>query len=78
MNQGREVVRVLGASKPGAWTGQVLARVIEWQLDHPSGTRTECEKWLKAEQEAGRVCAEENGKRGTVPANGLVAKRVKR
>ncbi|KAF8887799.1 hypothetical protein BD779DRAFT_1672615 [Infundibulicybe gibba] len=29
---GREVVTILGATKPGVWTGRVLARVMEWQL----------------------------------------------
>ncbi|KAI0757417.1 hypothetical protein C8Q80DRAFT_1133528 [Daedaleopsis nitida] len=52
---GREVVKVLGASNPGPWTGHVLARVVEWQLEHPEGTKEECEAWLRAEQAAGNV-----------------------
>ncbi|KAE9409338.1 hypothetical protein BT96DRAFT_848716 [Gymnopus androsaceus JB14] len=33
---GQEVVSLLNA-KPGPWTGAVLARVIEWQLQYPNG-----------------------------------------
>lgn len=82
-HQGRQVVETMGVSKPGAWTGQVLARVIEWQLEHPDGTRTECEAWLKAEHGAGRVCLEQNtvqgsgGKRVKVNADGSVTKKAK-
>ncbi|KAI0666245.1 hypothetical protein C8Q78DRAFT_1109269 [Trametes maxima] len=52
---GREVVETLGAVRPGPWTGQVLGRVIEWQLGHPQGTKEECRTWLTAEQAAGRI-----------------------
>jgi hypothetical protein len=52
--QGREVVKLLEA-KPGQWTGQVLARVLEWQLDHPKATKDDCTKWLLQEQQAGRI-----------------------
>ncbi|KAI8983356.1 hypothetical protein BD414DRAFT_515839 [Trametes punicea] len=52
---GREVVKVLGAASPGPWTGQVLARVVEWQLEHPDGTKEECEAWLRSEQAAGNI-----------------------
>ncbi|OCH92693.1 hypothetical protein OBBRIDRAFT_726351 [Obba rivulosa] len=52
---GRDVVRVLGAKSPGAWVGPVLSRVIEWQLDHPEGTKQECETWLASEHAAGRI-----------------------
>jgi tRNA nucleotidyltransferase (CCA-adding enzyme) len=81
--QGRQVVRAIGASQPGAWTGQVLAQVIEWQLGHPDGTMDECEAWLKAEHEAGRIHVEENavpgsaGKRARIP-EGFVTKKAKR
>ncbi|KZT22100.1 hypothetical protein NEOLEDRAFT_1157898 [Neolentinus lepideus HHB14362 ss-1] len=51
---GRDVVSELGA-KPGPWTGQALARVIEWQLDHPQGTKDECAAWLKSEHAEGRI-----------------------
>lgn len=69
--QGRQVIQVMGASKPGPWTGKVLARVIEWQLEHPNGTKDECEKWLQAEHEAGRIHVEENA------ASGSADKRLK-
>ncbi|TFK57694.1 poly A polymerase C-terminal region-like protein [Heliocybe sulcata] len=51
---GRDVVAELGA-KPGPWTGHALARVVEWQLAHPAGTKAECAAWLKAEHGAGRI-----------------------
>lgn len=64
------------ASRPGPWTGQVLARVIEWQLEHPDGTSSECEEWVKAEKSAGRINVEESsppaskrGKAGNVSAS---------
>ena len=53
--QGREVVKILEAPSAGPWTGQVLARVIEWQLEHPEGTKEDCEAWLRAEQAAGNI-----------------------
>ncbi|KAJ7814425.1 hypothetical protein B0H14DRAFT_2604176 [Mycena olivaceomarginata] len=40
---------------PGAWTGAVLARVMEWQLQNPKGTADNCTAWLKVEQSAGRI-----------------------
>ncbi|EPQ61126.1 hypothetical protein GLOTRDRAFT_69359 [Gloeophyllum trabeum ATCC 11539] len=51
---GRDVVAELNA-KPGPWTGQALARVVEWQLDHPQGTKEECATWLRAEHAEGRI-----------------------
>lgn len=42
-------------AKPGKWTGRVLARIIEWQLDHPTGTKEDCEEWLRNEYAAGRI-----------------------
>jgi tRNA nucleotidyltransferase (CCA-adding enzyme) len=74
----------MGVSQPGAWTGQVLARVIKWQLEHPDGTKIECEAWLKAEHEAGRIRVEENtapdsgGKRTKVSKSGHANKKAKR
>lgn len=53
--QGKEVVTILGASKPGPWTGEVLAKVSEWALDNPKGTKDECEAWLKEEQGLGNI-----------------------
>ncbi|OSD05776.1 hypothetical protein PYCCODRAFT_1443155 [Trametes coccinea BRFM310] len=73
---GREVVEVLNAS-PGPWTGQVLTRVVEWQLEHPEGTKEECEAWLQAENAAGRITAS-NGKRGKDGDADAKAKKAKR
>ncbi|KAJ7356826.1 hypothetical protein DFH08DRAFT_850219 [Mycena albidolilacea] len=52
---GNTVCQVLGASRPGAWTGAVLALVMEWQLQNPKGTADDCTAWLKEEQSAGRI-----------------------
>ncbi|KAL5534484.1 hypothetical protein ACEPAG_946 [Sanghuangporus baumii] len=52
---GNEIVSLLGATRPGVWTGSVLARVSEWALDHPEGTKDACAAWLKAEHEVGRI-----------------------
>ncbi|KAJ6519339.1 hypothetical protein C8R45DRAFT_808031 [Mycena sanguinolenta] len=52
---GNAVCQVLGTSRPGAWTGAVLSRVMEWQLEHPQGTIDDCTAWLKGEQTAGRI-----------------------
>ncbi|PCH33236.1 hypothetical protein WOLCODRAFT_159930 [Wolfiporia cocos MD-104 SS10] len=51
---GRDVARVLD-TKPGPWTGHVLNSVIEWQLEHPRGSKEDCEEWLRAERAAGRI-----------------------
>ncbi|KAK2461707.1 hypothetical protein APHAL10511_006170 [Amanita phalloides] len=52
---GRELQKVLGVSKGGLWTGQLLARMIEWQLENPIGTKDECIKWLQREKEVGNL-----------------------
>jgi tRNA nucleotidyltransferase (CCA-adding enzyme) len=57
--------------------------VIEWQLRQPDGTRDECEAWLKAEKQAGRIRVEEIArpgpaiKRGKVSEGSSTAKKVK-
>ncbi|KAA1468397.1 hypothetical protein DENSPDRAFT_833680 [Dentipellis sp. KUC8613] len=65
---GREVVAVLDARKPGPWMAQVMSRVVEWQLGHPEGSKAECSEWLKAERDAGKLLLEDppfaGGKRG--------------
>ena len=58
------MIETLGASKPGAWTGRVLAKVIEWQLQHPNKGKEECKEWLKSEQISGGVVVDE-GRAGT-------------
>ncbi|KAH9891118.1 hypothetical protein C8Q73DRAFT_651598 [Cubamyces lactineus] len=74
---GREVVKILEAPSAGPWTGQVLARVIEWQLEHPEGTREQCEAWLRAEQAAGNIntSAGKRVKDGDADAKAKKAKR---
>ncbi|KIK70401.1 hypothetical protein GYMLUDRAFT_32406 [Collybiopsis luxurians FD-317 M1] len=51
---GREVVSALHA-KAGPWTGAVLARVIEWQLENPNGSKEECLSWLKERHSSGNL-----------------------
>jgi len=41
--------------KPGPWTGRALAQVIEWQLEHPNGTKEECIEWLDGQFTKGLV-----------------------
>ena len=76
--QGKEIMKVLEAT-PGPWMGQVLARVIEWQLEHPKGTKQECEAWLRVEQAGGRVSTVnttvKRGQGGTGDAKTKKAKR---
>ncbi|KAF8588429.1 hypothetical protein K439DRAFT_1335219 [Ramaria rubella] len=52
---GREVSSLLGAKKPGPWTGRLLNHIMEWQLAHPQGTKDDCAAWLKEEVNAGRL-----------------------
>ena len=81
--QGREVVRVLGAARPGQWTGEALARVVEWQLAHPEGTKEAAEAWLRAEHAAGKIRIEDASgagpsKRGKEAGADGKTKKVKR
>lgn len=67
--------------QPGPWTGRALAHVMEWQLEHPDGTKEECTAWLDEQFTKGLVSISSDppmdqkrakgGKEGT-------AKRVKR
>ena len=43
------------AGKPGPWLGKVLEKVVEWQLEHPEGTKEDCEQWLRADHLAGKI-----------------------
>jgi len=56
---GREILSILGAQKPGQWTGKVLAEVIKWQLGHPGGTKELCGEWLREELVAERISVED-------------------
>lgn len=53
------MVSILSAKKPGQWTGQVLAKVVEWQLEHPLGTKDQCVVWLKQEHQNGNISTED-------------------
>lgn len=33
----------------------VLSRVTVWELDHPEGTKEECEAWLRSEHASGSI-----------------------
>lgn len=56
--KGGEVGAILNA-KGGPWTGVVLARVIEWQLEHPDGSKEECTVWLKEQYSSGNLVVNE-------------------
>ncbi|KAF7306511.1 tRNA nucleotidyltransferase [Mycena indigotica] len=58
---GNDVFKALGATKQGPWTGKALAKVLEWQLDHPNGTPDDCVVWLQQEQAAGRISVTSSG-----------------
>ena len=58
--QGRDIVLALGAKKHGAWVGETLAKVVEWQLEHPQGTRDDCLLWLEHERSSGNLCFDDD------------------
>ena len=73
---------MLGAKKPGQWTGKVLSTVIDWQLEYPDGTKEQCAEWLKCEHASGRVSIDDgpstgSGKRGKGSDKETVAKKMK-
>jgi len=41
--------------QPGPWTGRALAQLVEWQLEHPDGTKGECIAWLDGQFTRGSV-----------------------
>ena len=56
------------------WMSEVLAKVVEWQLEFAEGTPDECAAWLRAEREAGRLhVGEDPGRTEQLPSG----KRVK-
>jgi tRNA nucleotidyltransferase (CCA-adding enzyme) len=69
-SQGREVVDLFDAG-PGPWVGPVLAKVTEWQLQNPVGTKDECVEWLNIERSAGRIQV-------NAPGAGPPTKKIKR
>jgi len=56
---GHEIVQILGASRPGQWTGKALAEVVKWQLGHPGESKEQCAEWLRAELAAGRIAIQD-------------------
>ncbi|PFH54731.1 hypothetical protein AMATHDRAFT_72489 [Amanita thiersii Skay4041] len=56
---GRELIRIIGATKPGPWTGNLLARISEWQIEHPRGTKEACIDWLLNEKRQGGIICED-------------------
>lgn len=55
-SQGMETIKLLGI-KPGPITSALLQKVVEWQLDHPEGSKEECGQYIKAEYAAGHIVA---------------------
>ncbi|KAK9894794.1 poly A polymerase C-terminal region-like protein [Cystobasidium minutum MCA 4210] len=53
---GMETIKLLGI-KPGPITSALLQKVVEWQLDHPEGSKEECGQYIKAEYAAGHIVA---------------------
>lgn len=62
---GHETVATLEAKSPGPWLGEVRNKLIEWQLEHPEGTKNDCIDWLKDQRRQGHIQVEEAKK----PAN---------
>ncbi|KAJ7071400.1 hypothetical protein C8F01DRAFT_1317206 [Mycena amicta] len=56
---GNIVLQTLGATK-GPWTGQVVDKVIQWNLENPRGTAQECIAWLQEEKAAGKISVPES------------------
>lgn len=54
--QGMETIKLLGL-KPGPITSVLLQKVVEWQLDHPEGTKDECSEYIKSEWASGKIAA---------------------
>ncbi|KAG8864757.1 CCA tRNA nucleotidyltransferase, mitochondrial [Tulasnella sp. 330] len=51
---GTAICQLLAAS-PGVWMAGALARVVEWQLEHPHGSKADCGVWLKSEVNSGKL-----------------------
>ncbi|KIJ68763.1 hypothetical protein HYDPIDRAFT_82132 [Hydnomerulius pinastri MD-312] len=80
---GKEVVEVTG-NKPGPWTAAVLAKIVEWQLDNPEGSKDACLSWLREEINSGRINVQEliesssGSKRVQADGKGNSSKKAKR
>ncbi|KAG8937264.1 CCA tRNA nucleotidyltransferase, mitochondrial [Tulasnella sp. 418] len=66
---GNEISGLLGL-KPGPWMSRVISDIVSWQLDHPLGSKEECQVWLRQEVEEGRIVIEDHGKRSNEPKGG--------
>ncbi|KAG1716800.1 hypothetical protein ID866_398 [Astraeus odoratus] len=80
---GNEVVEVTGRGRPGPWTGVLLEKVLEWQLEHPEGDKTACREWLKEECSSGRISVQQLvestlGSKRPPASEGGISKKVKR
>jgi tRNA nucleotidyltransferase (CCA-adding enzyme) len=53
--QGRELLQVLGVSKGGSWTSELMTTITKWQLENPRGTKDDCIAWIQSEKSAGRL-----------------------
>eukprot|EP00741_Cyanophora_paradoxa_P023683 tig00021612_g22877.t1 len=49
---GQEVMAALNMKGGGPKLGILMQRIMEWQLEHPAGTKEECREWLIAAEEA--------------------------
>jgi hypothetical protein len=45
---GKAVMSLVGMSHGGPALGQLMEKVVDWQLAHPDGSKEECETWIKA------------------------------
>ncbi|KAF8746220.1 hypothetical protein AX14_000021 [Amanita brunnescens Koide BX004] len=52
---GRELLQVLGVSKGGSWTSELMTTITKWQLENPRGTKDDCIAWIQSEKSAGRL-----------------------
>ncbi|KIJ21452.1 hypothetical protein PAXINDRAFT_159537 [Paxillus involutus ATCC 200175] len=76
---GNDIISVVGG-KPGPHTAIMLAKVVEWQLEHPEGDEHACMNWLREEHSSGRFHVQElreSAKRVQVDSRGT-SKKVKR
>ncbi|KAF8845429.1 hypothetical protein BDN67DRAFT_1065287 [Paxillus ammoniavirescens] len=76
---GNDIISVVGG-KPGPHTAIMLAKVVEWQLEHPEGDKHACMNWLKEEHSSGRFHVQESResvKRVQVESRGT-SKKIKR
>lgn len=54
LTQGQEVLTLLGL-KPGPLTASLIQKVLEWQLNHPEGSKDECRQYMLGEWQAGSI-----------------------